>query len=112
MYKNVVHLGCKSIFMNKITISELRSNLKGILEEVKQGKEYQVTQRGKIIVSLIKPIMNENEDFQKRLESYRNGGIKVTGDIVNAPLKEFDYVDDSMYNSPPYNPSIAAEPDA
>jgi len=98
--------------MNKITISELRSNLKGILEEVKQGKEYQVTQRGKIIVSLVKPKMDENEDFQKRIDGYRNGGIKIIGDIVDAPLKEYDYVDDAVYGSTPLSPSIAAEPDA
>lgn len=72
--------------MNTITVSELRSKLKEILEEVKQGKEYQVTQRGKVIVSLVKPKLNKNEDFQKRIESYRKGGIAITGDIVNAPL--------------------------
>ncbi len=100
----------KPFRMNTITVSELRSNLKDILEEVKQGKEYQITQRGKIIVSLVKA--NANEDFLNRIDSYRNGGIEITGDIVNAPLKEFDYVDDSMYGFPSNNPSIAAEPDA
>ena len=58
---------------------------------------------------MVKPKLNKNEDFQKRIESYRKGGIAITGDIVNAPLKEFDYIDDSLYDSPP---SIAAEPDA
>lgn len=98
--------------MKTITVSELRKNLKKILEEVKQGKEYHITQRGEVIVSLIKANLNEKEDFLNRIEGYRTGGIKITGDIVNAPLKEFDYVDDSMYDNPPYNTSIAAEPDA
>ena len=94
--------------MKTITVSELRSNLKNILEEVKQGIEYHVTQRGKVIVSLVKTVANE--DFLKRIEGYRNGGIEITGDIVDTPLKEFDYVDDSMYGKG--NTSIAAEPDA
>jgi len=98
--------------MNTITVSELRSNLKEILENVKNGKEYHITQRGKVIVSLAKAAIDENEEFQNRIDKYRNGGIEINADIVNAPLKEFDYVDDSLYSSPPFNPSIAAEPDA
>jgi len=97
--------------MNTITVSELRANLKEVLKKIQEGKEYHVTQRGKVIVCMSKAILNENEEFQNRIKSYRNGGIEITGDIVNAPLKEFDYVDDSLYNSPPMNPSIAAEPD-
>jgi len=97
--------------MNTITVSELRSNLKEILEKVKQGKEYHITQRGKIIVSLVKAKIDENEDFLKRIDGYRNGGIMITGDIVDAPLKEYDYVDDTLYNDSSFNSSIAAEPD-
>ncbi len=97
--------------MHTISVSELRKNLKEILEEVKLGKEYHITQRGEIIVSLVKAKIDNNEVFLQRMESYRNGGIKITGDIVDAPLKEFDYVDDSVYNAPPHSSSIAAEPD-
>jgi len=98
--------------MKIISVSELRKNLKEILEEVKSGKEYHITQRGKVIVSLIKAKVSENEDFLNRLEGYRSGGLMITGDIVDAPLKDLDYVDDSVYDSPPFNTSIAAEPDA
>ena len=62
-------------------------------------------------MSLVKATINENEALQNRIKSYRNGGIKIIGDIVNAPLKDLDYVDDSMYKTPPPNTSIAAEPD-
>lgn len=97
--------------MNTITVSELRSNLKAILEEVKKGKEYHITQRGEVIVSMTKAVTNDHEAFLNRVESYRNGGININGNIVNAPLKELDYVDDTLYKTPPNNPSIAAEPD-
>lgn len=99
-------------WMNTITVSELRSNLKDILEDVKKGKEYHITQRGKVIVSLVKADVNEDAAFQGRIAGYRKGGIAINGDIVNAPLKEFDYVDDSLYKPPSFKPSIAAEPDA
>ncbi len=97
--------------MRTITVSELRSNLKEILEQVKNGKDYQVTQRGHVIVSLTKAIAI-SDGFDERMASYRNGGIKIEGDIINAPLKDMDYIDDSAYSITSDYDNITAEPDA
>jgi len=95
--------------MKTIAISELRSHLKEVLDLVKEGKVVEITQRGKVIATLNPPQLdNDEEAFQERLESYKYGGIIINGDIVDSPLKEYDYVSDDDY----LDVSIAAEPDA
>lgn len=91
--------------MKEISITDLRSNLKEVLDHVKQGKVIQITQRGKVIAT-VNP-SHEDDDavaFQARLKTYRNGGIKIHEDIIDKPLKQYDKIDDSFYSS-----SIAAE---
>lgn len=92
--------------MKEISITDLRSNLKEVLDHVKQGKVIQITQRGKVIAT-VNPSQEEDDEvaFQARLAAYRNGGIQVHDDIVDKPLKQYDKIDDSHYST-----SIAAEP--
>ena len=97
--------------MSTITISELRSNLKEILEQVKNGKDYQVTQRGQVIVSLTKAVAI-SDGFEDRIAEYRNGGIQIKADIINAPLRDLDYIDDTVYGMGSDYDNIAADSDA
>lgn len=92
--------------MKEISITDLRSNLKEVLDHVKEGKIIQITQRGKVIAT-VNPSIDKNDEaaFQERLSTYKNGGIKVHSDIIDKPLKQYDVIDDSFYND-----SIAAEP--
>lgn len=96
--------------MNTITVSELRGNLKEILEQVKNGKVYQITQRGEIIVSLTKA-ETISDGYEDRIAAYRNGGIRIENDIISAPLKDLDYISDTEY-SLDSDYDIAAESDA
>jgi len=93
--------------MKEISITDLRSNLKEVLDHVKQGKVIQITQRGKVIATVNPSIDNDDElAFQERLTAYKDGGIIVHEDIINKPMKQYDTFDDSLYDPP-----IAAEPD-
>ena len=93
--------------MKTIPVSDLRSNLKHILALVKEGKTIDITQRGKVIASIHPPQeSNEEEAYKKRLAAYKNGAITIIDDIVDAPLIEYDYVDDSNLD----DLSVAAEP--
>ncbi len=92
--------------MKKISITDLRNNLKEVLGHVKQGKVIQITQRGEVIATVNPSHADDAEvAFQARLATYKNGGIQIHNDIVDKPLKQYDKVDDSLYSS-----SIAAEP--
>jgi len=92
--------------MKSISITDLRSNLKDVLSDVKAGQVIQITQRGKVIATVNPAVDSEDEEaFQERLDAYRNG-ISVHDDIVDSPLKAYDYVDDSLLS----NNNIAAEP--
>jgi prevent-host-death family protein len=92
--------------MKEISITDLRNNLKEVLDHVKQGKVIQITQRGKVIAT-VNPSQEDDDEvaFQARLAAYKNGGIQIHDDIIDKPLKQYDHVDDSHYSS-----SIAAEP--
>ena len=41
--------------MTTISVSEMRSNLREVLERVKQGEEVHVTQNGEIVAALLHP---------------------------------------------------------
>lgn len=84
-------------------MSELRAQLKQILESVKTGTSYQITQRGEVVAVLQPPLIAEN-DLQADLDFIR-AGSQVQGDIINTPLsyEEWGFDDDST--------NIAAEPD-
>ncbi|MFT6336077.1 MAG: prevent-host-death family protein [Saprospiraceae bacterium] len=86
--------------MKEISITDLRSNLKEVLDHVKQGKIIQITQRGKVIAT-VNPTQEDDDEvaFQARLQAYRNGGIQVHDNIVDKPLKQYDEIDDSFYSS-------------
>jgi len=93
--------------MKTIPISDLRSNLKQVLDLVKEGRSIDITQRGIVIASISPPQeSNEEEAYAKRLQSYKNGAITINDDIVDAPLKEYDYVRDIDLD----DMSVAAEP--
>jgi len=93
--------------MLSISVTDLRNSLKSILSQVKEGTIVQITQQGKVIATL-NPAVDQADEiaFQDRLAAYRSGGIVVHDDIVDAPLKEYDQVDDSFYKT-----NIAEEPD-
>ena len=99
---------CKITPLKEISITDLRGNLKEVMDHVKQGKIIKIKQRGKVIATL-NPSVDDTDElaFQARLETYKNGGIQIKDDIVDKPVKNYDVVDDSFYSS-----SIAAEPDA
>lgn len=55
-----------------------------------------------------------SDEFENRIEKYRNGSIQIMGDIINAPLKDLDYINDSVYgygNDKNYD-NIADKPNA
>ncbi len=89
-----------------VPISELRDNLKQYLAAVTEGKTVLITKRGKVIARIEPEVVDDDKAYKKRLKAYKNGGISIQDNIIDQPLKEFDYLDDSLYN----NPSIAAEP--
>jgi len=94
-----------------VSISEFRENIKQHLEDVASGKVILLTKRGKVIARIAPEEMSQEKEelaYKKRLKVYKSGGIKIHSDIIDAPLKELDYIDDSLFDSP----SIAAEPDA
>lgn len=94
-----------------VPISDFRENIKQHLEDVTNGKVILLTKRGKVIARIAPEnpsLEKEALAYKKRLKSYKNGGIKIHSDIIDQPLKELDYLDDSLFDSP----SIAAEPDA
>lgn len=75
------------------------------MSDVKEGQIVQITQRGKVIATVNPAIDSDDEvAFQERLDAYKDG-IHVHDDIVNSPLKSYDYVDDSILTN-----NIAAEP--
>ncbi len=94
-----------------VSISDFRENIKQYLEDVDKGKIILLSKRGKVIARITpESVINEAEEkaYQKRLKSYKNGGITINDDIIDQPLKEYDFLDDSIYSTP----SVAAEPDA
>lgn len=92
--------------MKSISITDLRSNLKDILSDVKEGQVIQITQRGRVIATVNPAIDSDDEfAFQERIAAYKDNGIQINEDIINSPLKSYDYVDDSLFST-----SIAAEP--
>lgn len=94
--------------MKTIPISDLRGNLKHVLDMVKSGQAIDITQRGKIIATITPPQADDDEAaFNARISSYKNGGLVIHDDIINAPLIEYDYVTDIDLD----DMSIAAEPD-
>ena len=92
--------------MKSVSITDLRSKLKDVLAEVKEGQVIQITQRGRVIATINPAIDSDNEvAFHERLAAYKDGGIQINEDIINSPLKSYDYVDDSLFST-----SLAAEP--
>ena len=89
--------------MISIAMSDLRAQLKQILESVKSGESYEITQRGEV-VAVLKPPATDEENLQADLDFIR-AGSHIQGDIINSPLpnEEWGYNDDSN--------NIAAEPD-
>ena len=41
--------------MNTVTVSDLRANLKTVLERVKQGEEVHLTQNGEVVAAVLHP---------------------------------------------------------
>lgn len=87
--------------MLSIAMSELRAQLKQILESVKSGKSYKITQRGEVVAVLQPPATSE-EDLQSELDFIRLGST-INGDIIDTPLSYEEWGDDDSIN-------IAADP--
>ena len=90
--------------MKSIAMSDLRAQLRQILESVKSGESYEITQRGEV-VAIIQPPITKEESLQSELDFIRSGS-HIKGDIINTPLpyEEWGNDDDSI--------NIAAEPDS
>lgn len=85
----------------KVSISELRDNLKEYINLVTAGNAIYVTKRGEVIAELkkVSPENDEDAAYAERLHKYQNGGITLLEDIVNQPLKNEDFIEDDMYIS-------------
>ena len=81
--------------IKSVSVSELRENLKEILEDVKSGCSIQITQRGTII-AVIQAQNSDKEEklFLERMKSYKKGSIQIVDNIVNQPLKQYDFHDE------------------
>jgi len=94
-----------------VSISEFRENIKQYLEDVANGKVVLLSKRGKVIARIASEDQSNKKEqlaYKRRIKDYKNGGIQIHQDIVNQPLKDLDYLDDSLFD----DPSIAAEPGA
>jgi prevent-host-death family protein len=93
----------------KVPISDLRSNLKQYLSKVLAGSVVALTKHGKVVAYLQPASAVEaqlSDDYDARLKAYQDGGIVFHDDIVNAPLKQYDYIDSDVLD----DVNIAAEP--
>lgn len=93
-----------------VTISDFRDKLKYYLDAIAEGKVILLTKRGKVIARIAPEPDAEQAGvlaYEKRLKAYKKGGIAIHSDIVDSPLQEYDYLDDSLYD----DPSLAAEPE-
>lgn len=88
--------------MTSLSITELRGNLKEILELASNGMQYEITQHGRVL-AIIQAPKEHADDLETRLSKLR-AGSEIIGDIVNAPLSDVTWDDKNDYN-------IAAEPD-
>jgi len=88
--------------MTSLSITELRGNLKEILELASRGMQYEITQHGKVLAVIQAPKAH-TDNLETRLAQLR-AGSKITGDIVNSPLSDITWDGNDDIN-------IAAEPD-
>jgi prevent-host-death family protein len=66
--------------MQRVNITEFRSNLPLYLQKVKKGAELQITSHGKSIARLV-PERDEVERAEARLRELR--GTMITGNVVD-----------------------------
>lgn len=79
--------------MKTVSISHLRSHLKEILEEIKKGKNYKISQHGHIIAEIIPSNEPEKEkDLAQKIREIRSNCV-IEGDIIN-PIFEGDILSD------------------
>jgi len=96
--------------MKSVTTTEFREKIKHYLDEISEGSIVHLTKRGKVIAKVVPVEDIDSEElsaYRQRLKSYKSGGIQIQEDIVDQPLKDFDYIDDTLFD----NSTIAAEPD-
>ncbi len=70
--------------MEKITVSEVRSNWSRILKKIERGETFKITSKGKVVAELSPPEMTKEEAEQK-LKKLRK--IAIIGDIIS-PIGE------------------------
>jgi prevent-host-death family protein len=68
-------------------VTELRQNLPAYLEQVRKGKEVQVTVHGRVVARLV-PEQDEQAAARQRLEALR--GTCRIGDVVSPLPEEWD----------------------
>lgn len=93
----------------KVPISDLRSNLKQYLSKVLAGSVVALTKHGKVVAYLQPASVVEgqlSDAYDARLKAYKDGGVVFHDDIVNTPLKQYDYVDSDVLD----DVNVAAEP--
>lgn len=76
--------------MQQVNITELRRHLPEYLKQVSQGKEIQITNRGKLIARIV-PETNEAEAARQRLFALRDKGF--IGDVVS-PIENMKWMAD------------------
>jgi len=73
--------------MSRVNVTELRQNLPAYLEQVRKGKEVQVTVHGRVVARLV-PEQDEQTAARQRLEALR-GKCRI-GDVVSPLPEEWD----------------------
>ena len=76
--------------MYQISVSDLRTNLKGVLKEIEQGGAVDITSRGKVVAKLVPPDYSRD---RARAQLREIGKDAYIGDIltpVDSPWKVMD----------------------
>ncbi len=68
--------------IKNISVSDLRANLKEVLDLVKKGNSLQITDHGKTVAEINPPMKRSKDKIKKEIEKIR-AGSKINGDMVN-----------------------------
>ncbi len=72
---------------DQISITELRANLRAVLQKVKRGNTISITDHGSTIAEINPPKEKPNKEVLKEIEKIRLGS-KILGDIVSPTVSD------------------------
>ena len=84
MYNILVQLLSNRIQMKTVSISEFRANLLSYLTQVQRGERIEVTSKGTVLATLVRPV-GEAEAARARLDEL--AATATVGDVI-APVGE------------------------